>query len=1848
MAEEQKKGNSIPVSMNTFYKGMNQDIAKYAMPSDQYYDANNIRVVANSGQEGAAMVNIEGNDFLVEIPNSPAVFELRLVSDTNLIAVPWSLTVQFNVGTWGLFAITITGTGGNPIRDLVRTLEDITAGVWTITGVPMLTPPSNLPDGLPGFYWIFDESSNRLVLWGKPEQADFSQYPSSSQIGTFNVQQVSNPQLTMPITGSFLTVSNLAVAQSGLSIIGYTPLRDFIYLFTTNILAEPGGPGQIWKLYVDPTISSPLGIRSYIECLYSRNECMNFTKAHPIEALGRYEKKNTQGVYWTDNYNPPRKINVASGITMSTPCAFLDLAPKTGFSMPILNNITSGGALEAGVYQLTYRYKSAEGVTTEWSPLSNLVPVYEASDDNPYCEIIGSEYNVLTTTGVITNKRIEWTIDQLDTSFELIELAAVYKKDNIKANDQIFIFSELINGTTNLVTNLSGNENRIPVTDVDFLTGLGATFETVKTIDSKDNKLFFGNIENTTFVVDFDARAYRYSTANIAVLDSQSDSALTVATSGAPGTIFPNQVPEKHDCINTFNDENPATNPNWYTNDQYQFQTDGLTLGGSGINVSYKFTIEQDLGDTQMDSPNTDSAWNWFYTNDVCGVYNTSPRIACFVNPAAFSAINAFVVNPRSLGILAQNYSMNSTYNNMKSPYKYSLYGSYARGETYRFGIVFYNNKGQASFVNWIGDIKMPFSYSAGLGQPLGTFGVSSWVPDFNSPYYFTQNDNSGNSHVYGAHGQVFLNQIGLEFSIDLTNIDPEVLSGITGYSIVRSDRKDGDKTRLGTALAHTVDRINMRGEQWNTMTPAAPYSWGVNNTESVLIPSVGLCQTPCNSLGLAYMDGGTGDQCTNACWNTNTWSANDMNINPYNICQTRKSELLLYGALGWHNSDAVNTGNLAEGLESTFPIKRGDYIKNDQVYTPHYNTTMGLNNFNYPSGGSLAGYVQTRSNHWYKYYAGVTSIGGINGSTQSVMVGSIGQIDYTNGLLSNSGGQDPANNRYPLDWGTWVPDGGFVDEASVDSLQWSFMNVTNPANALYMDILDPAAGSATPMTLTYTWMWNRPQSIGSEVILVTFDTNVKGWTGADHLMGASNNGFQFVSVPTRSTFSYERYAIPYGGPTFGARTYSEYISTGNFVPINSGSNLAAPFVNSVFGGDVQCEIFDYTQFEKNWGQTGFDNADSITAFGGDPVASDAEWGMQRNCMVPLECHYRNILWRQGYHFTNKATNTGSVPNTGVSLHDEYLLNKAYDTKNDVRTYFPIPLSFSTGDEFDTRIYYSETKINGEPSDSWSVFLINNYKDVEGIHGPINKLTTLHDTMYYFQDTGFGALSVNPTAVVQGADGIALQLGTISSGAGAFIQSYQYISTQYGSSNQWAVTKSDNAIYFFDIKARKLFNYGGKGTAPISDLTGLHSYFMDNLRGDALVSDNPILKKGITSTYDVANSEALFTFHDSGYIRKYDQHIVSVVQVGATPNRIAMVTLRNIPGGKCNPCFNATCEDFAAGGYTANDLNWTIASNILINGIGPFYGTIFGKYGCDTLPMPTAPTGVLSGDVVIIIPEQWNTNVGYQPVDVNYDDLVAITDFQVANLECGIGTKSFTIAYNELIQGFTSFYDFHPSIYITTPEFLITPSTQNVCEQDPDVMGWKENKMYLHNIGKYGMFYDVIYPSTTTILSNLESAATKVFDNVSFHMESLLLSGRTRVLTNLQGVGEGRSTTGMNSGAPNIQPRDIVNNTFDQVRFYTDYQMTGYVDLTPGTNIVKKEREWQMVVPRNIMDETLVDADIFNVFNYDPTRTHKDRLRDKYMFIDLIYNNYNTDVGEPKNIKFVLHYFKTFFRPSYR
>ena len=1846
MAKDNNTPQDVPISVNTFTQGMNKDISKYALPKDQYYDANNVRIVADSGKESGALVNIQGNEFAFEIPCSPNVFRLLLAPNINLIGIPWTSTISITVLTQAgpdTWSIALGGTGGSPVSALYQALK-FPAGVWLLNGAASALGPSDIA-GQPGFYWIFDASSQAFVIWGKPNSTFETYVPGVTVPDVNYVNQVS----TISESANFTTISVLSGQQCAVSIIGYAVLRDQIILFTTSIDGGSeeaiGGAGQLWKLNVVENTNSFQGIQSFVECVYARDQCINFTKQHPIEAIARYEKIDIQGVYWTDNFNAPRKLNISGPTVMSTPCAFLDLAPKVGFTIPILDSITIGGQLLSGVYQLTYRYKNTEGIVSDWSPLSNMVPIYESADLDPYCQIGGGEFDMATLTGDLTGKRIKWILYNLDISFEFIELAAVYRDDNIPGNEKIYIFNTLTNGVVDLAVEHTGSEDFIPMSLIEFTTGIGATFERVKTLSSKDNKLFFGNVVNTTFNVDYDSRSYRFDSGQLALLDSSIllpaiINGAALYTPGAGQTAI-NLVPEEHDCINPYNDENPATNANWFTSDQYTFQADGNTLGGTGANISYKFikqVNEEDEIETTSPVNNTITTFvNPFFTDyGDCTTTQVEPNRACFYHPEQFSLVS-FIA---TLGVPDQNYDLNRTWENYKSPYKWSLYGAYARGETYRFGIVFYNNKGQSSFVNWIGDIKIPFSYSTGLGTPLGFFQVSTWVPNIGSTSREEAVDSYGTLYTWDDRGKIYTNNIGIEFTVNLdpatSGIDVNKL-GITGYSIVRVDRTEDDKSKFGHGISHTCDRLEMISSQWSNMINPMPNYWGGSTSQDIIIPSCGGYYQRCGGPILNYCDASTGNagpmsnnggqECTLMPWRDGVFPYLDTG---YHLCKTRKTEILLYGPLGWKNSDSTNTGNLNEGLGVSQKVSKGDYMKVESVMMPMYNIGMRMGEHVDSFSSGVTTNWRSYRNHYYKYYYGTNIKGGIFGSSPAALT-----FEYTEGIPSNNSGQDPANSKLYLDWGTHVGDGLYIPPTEDVSLEFGFRNATHPGGETSLSIYSPATN----------WISSRPRSIGSECFLFTFDV-LNPWEGSQWLMGASLDLFgTSVSFPNyRAIFSYERYVVPYGGNTFANRSNNTYMSTGHFYPITTATWLGAPIVFDVWGGDVQCQLWDYTQFEKNWGQSEFDNYDSLVA-GGWSMGTfdnslDNEWGIQINCIFPTETHMNNSLYRYGYHFNNRGGAGNSYPDNGTNLHDEYTMMSAYHVRNNVKSYFPRPLYISLGEEFDARVYYSETKINGEANDQWAVFLQYNYKDVEGVYGPINKLIRLHDTIYYFQNTGFGSLSVNPTAMVQSASGTALQLGTVGSGAGDFIQSFTYLSTIYGSKQQWSVTHSDNALYFFDINQRKLFTYGGKGTTPVSDITGLHSYFQDNLIGNILVKDNPILKEGISCTYDSDNNEVLFTFHDKGYNQAFPTPIISIGESFTTPNRVLEIILRPGTQDGCNDCFNQDCEAYDA--YTPGGIpnNWIILDNILINGDGPFSGVILGRYGCDPflIPIPN-PQNLQIGDVVIWIPEVWNNfPSGIQP-GTHYDD-ININNALTLTTDCGIGETSFTIAYNELVRGFTSFYDFHPSIYINSGSFFITPNTQHPCMTN-SLFG--DNQLYIHGYGTYGRFYDMIYQSSVTLCSNLNSSVTKVFDNVSYHMESLWIEGRQT-----ESFADEAQNIGTNSGIPVTQLTDIPNNTFNKIRFYTDYQMTDYVNLVPGKNVRKKEREWQMQVPRNIMNENLVNADIFNAFNYNPGRLFKDRMRDKYLFIDLVYDNFDTEVGEPKNIKFILHYFKTFFRPSFR
>jgi len=164
-------------------------------------------------------------------------------------------------------------------------------------------------------------------------------------------------------------------------------------------------------------------------------------------------------------------------------------------------------------------------------------------------------------------------------------------------------------------------------------------------------------------------------------------------------------------------------------------------------------------------------------------------------------------------------------------------------------------------------------------------------------------------------------------------------------------------------------------------------------------------------------------------------------------------------------------------------------------------------------------------------------------------------------------------------------------------------------------------------------------------------------------------------------------------------------------------------------------------------------------------------------------------------------------------------------------------------------------------------------------------------------------------------------------------------------------------------------------------------------------------------------------------------------------------------------------------------------------------------------------------------------------------------------------TPTFTIVFNEQVNAFTSKYSFLPQRYIFTVYGLL--STLN------------GNSIWEHNIGDYGKYYGVIYPSTVTLVVAPEPDIDCVFNNGEFKSEVYSDSV------------------------------DVFNKTIDTIECWNEYQSTGSIALTVGGNIKRKFRDWNFFIPRSASNPL-------------------QRMRGQWLYMKLGYNNIGND-------KLVLH-----------
>lgn len=308
-----------------------------------------------------------------------------------------------------------------------------------------------------------------------------------------------------------------------------------------------------------------------------------------------------------------------------------------------------------------------------------------------------------------------------------------------------------------------------------------------------------------------------------------------------------------------------------------------------------------------------------------------------------------------------------------------------------------------------------------------------------------------------------------------------------------------------------------------------------------------------------------------------------------------------------------------------------------------------------------------------------------------------------------------------------------------------------------------------------------------------------------------------------------------YGGNTYEDKKRTNYLEVGNLIKMSTTSTLPelSNTINSP--GDT---------FVRNFKFLRITNTDVDILSQGTYKYEEI---IEVLCETTVDLKNRNDLsineWDSKFQYQDE---------------EYHKYNRVYSQMSNLVQNKDINYNIKKLNSFDTNIIASKLKSSGELIDSWTDILQNEVITLDGKHGAINSLTNFNDNLYGIQDKAFAFISINPRVQIQGDDGISVELGS-----GSVLQEYKYISTESGTINKWSVIPTSKGIYYYDLLNKSFMVFSGQ-IGSISDTKMMHSYFISNTELEGLKIDNPLIKQGISSGYDLINNDVFMTFHRTG------------------------------------------------------------------------------------------------------------------------------------------------------------------------------------------------------------------------------------------------------------------------------------------------------------------------------------------------------------------------------------------------
>ena len=1140
-------------------------------------------------------------------------------------------------------------------------------------------------------------------------------------------------------------------------VIGYTVMRDHVILFTTTNntdIPNTSSIDTIWKVAISEIESltnlnfltlngTPFHLGGHQ--IYEGQ--LGFCTGNKIKAVSRFENDDIQKVYWVDGFNNLRHINVVHDANVNNLSTLqadkLEVISNFELTRPELSGFESGN-LRAGKVQYSYQLYVLNGGETVFSPPSHLINITESNE-----QASTSDGYMGSNLDTITGKAVRCSIDIQATGYNRVRIIAIHYT-TLQGDPHIRTVEEKEISTLGETISFVDAGQNYGSYILEQIRILGTFLFSPKELAVKDNILFPANIVEKAFDINFDARTYRFagkssvttepnyqSVAGIRqksrIYDSQGNyyegdglnPTGTWTGSGLANITGWANIPADFDAINRFNDLDNDGNHNF----RFMYQSDGITLGGEGPRIKYVFKVKT----VELD--------------DNSGI------------PFIRTGLEAVPNNP--------------SFNNYASPYQCARYLGYARDETYRFGIVFFDEKGRSSFVKWIGDIRMPsISTKNTVDNYTPDGGPSTWQID-----RIKFNDYS---------------PFGGKYSVTINN-DP----GPTGYSYTELESSPFDTMNsvmeaLGIFPDIIVSNVDLVNNQFDiTYQMTGSHTIQIRRFIEYHFISQGIPKTEMVEVSINYT-------VTNIrSYSPAVGNKTDFNTVYYDTAVSKTKMNILYPEF------TVNlAGSEAEGL--SYQIVRVQRQSNDRSIRAQgmVTGTLGSGNTRYP-------YLWGQGVSW----------------DTSVVCFNSPEVAFNKNLVRQSGDKlqiaavtnnawlDISGNILRVKYRGYAALNDPQDPASLatsgDEFYQYNSSQVDAATLVTMDTNEAVLGPISYFRGVRT-VGNAEENTDKGVNLLS-RLNSSSWMGYN----TGSTARHLVNY-RRNTFLYQ-----YGGNTYESRSRNVYMATGRVQKLD----LA---VIPVFDGDTYIAMFDY--LNAGWKESSETGKSDIAIF---PVETSINLELRMDSSYHVQqavtpSHQMQLMReKRGIYVSEIGGNTI----TYTQPTDLYIYNTVYSKENTTIVHLIRPFDWKQQTKFDTRVLSSNVKINNELSDSWLNFGANAYLDVDPQYGELTALINIGDQMLFFQPKAFGTLSINERALLQTTSIAQLSLGT-----SGVLARFDYAKTEMGLSHKDHIVLSQNGLYWLDVITKSMYKFTG-GPEEISLMKGMSSWFKSNINQSTVLRD---------------------------------------------------------------------------------------------------------------------------------------------------------------------------------------------------------------------------------------------------------------------------------------------------------------------------------------------------------------------------------------------------------------------------